>query len=96
MCDGCARAEHDPAAAAVFFLATISRVGDDTIVRQVGPFKSDDIAEWDAASVFDIHALFEMLPGATAATFLHRSRLMRDETALALQRKVAAKQVRSS
>jgi hypothetical protein len=88
VCDGCARAAHDPAAAPVFYLATISRVGDHINVRQVGPLKSDAIAEWDAASLFDMHALFELLPGGTAATFLNRSRLMRDETALALQRKV--------
>ncbi len=90
VCDGCARAAHDPAAAPVFYLATIQRFSDHTSVRQVGPFKSDALAEWDAASAFDMHALFEMLPGATAATVLNRSLLMRDETALVLQRKVEA------
>ena len=32
VCDGCARAAHEPAAAPVFYLATISRVSDQTSV----------------------------------------------------------------
>ena len=32
VCDGCARAAHEPAAASVFYLATISRISDQTSV----------------------------------------------------------------
>lgn len=32
VCDGCARAAHEPAAAPVFYLATISRISDQTSV----------------------------------------------------------------
>ena len=58
--------------------------------RQVGPLKSDAFAEWDAASAVDAHALFEMMPGATAATLLSNSWLMRADTVRSLQRKVEA------
>lgn len=59
--------------------------------RQVGPLRSDAFAEWDSASSIDAHALFEIRPGATAATLLNHSWLMGDDTVQALQTKVEAK-----